>query len=207
MPYSPEHKRHSRARILRAAHELFAAKGYEQVSIDQVMAAAGLTRGAFYAHFRSKSELYAKAILAAPGRSPFAKVETDEVDDWLQELLALYLGEDHLRQRLSPCPLAFFATDVANRDPRVRRVYTQVYRRFNDFIRERLQRRGQPVRDQVLAATALMIGGVAVARALDDEALRQRLLEACRRSVRQLLQEEQRVPTPVEEGAGGSSSL
>ena len=62
MPYSTEHKQRTRARIVEAARVLFNRHGFEQVSIDQVMKSAGLTRGGFYNHFRNKEELYAEAI-------------------------------------------------------------------------------------------------------------------------------------------------
>ncbi len=192
MPHPADRKRRSRERILAAAHRLFTARGYDAVSIDEVMAEAGLTRGAFYAHFENKAALYAEALLSGPRRLHEAwreKTGRRSVAS-LEELVSLYLSEAHLERRLGACPLAFFATDVANRDPRVRRVYTRVYGLFNEFV----QRQGQVAADsdRVLAATALMIGGVAVGRALDDPSLRRRLLAACRREVRRMLENDAR---------------
>ena len=57
MPYSPEHKGGTRERILRSARQLFNRKGFSEVTIDEIMAAAGLTRGGFYNHFHGKEEL------------------------------------------------------------------------------------------------------------------------------------------------------
>ena len=62
MPYSPKHKRESREKILESARRLFNKKGFSEVSIDEVMENAGLTRGGFYRHFRDKDELYAEAV-------------------------------------------------------------------------------------------------------------------------------------------------
>ena len=64
MPYSAEHKKKSRDKILRSAVDHFTRYGFEKSSIDEIMADARLTRGAFYAHFSSKSELYQQAILS-----------------------------------------------------------------------------------------------------------------------------------------------
>ena len=72
MRYSREHKAGTRRRIVAAAARLFAARGYEATSIDEVMQAAGLTRGAFYRHFASKGALYTEATgqaVALPGRA------------------------------------------------------------------------------------------------------------------------------------------
>ncbi len=57
MPYSPDHKPKTRQKIIRSAAKLFKTVGYENVTIDQVMANAGLTRGGFYAHFKNKEDL------------------------------------------------------------------------------------------------------------------------------------------------------
>jgi TetR/AcrR family transcriptional regulator, transcriptional repressor for nem operon len=63
MPYSPKHKLDTREKILESARRLFNRKGFSEVSIDEVMENAGLTRGGFYRHFRDKDELYAEAPL------------------------------------------------------------------------------------------------------------------------------------------------
>jgi len=57
MPYSPEHKAETRRKIVRQARGLFNRNGFAEVSIDQIMAAAGLTSSGFYNHFRNKEEL------------------------------------------------------------------------------------------------------------------------------------------------------
>ena len=57
MPWTTEHKQKSREKILSSAARLFTKKGFDAVSIDDVMRLAGLTRGAFYAHFKSKSDV------------------------------------------------------------------------------------------------------------------------------------------------------
>src|SRR5208282_6704638 len=48
----------TRARLLQAAGEVFAKHGYDRASLDDVAAAAGLTKGAVYSSFASKDELF-----------------------------------------------------------------------------------------------------------------------------------------------------
>ena len=62
MGYSSEHKDRTRERVVTAAGRLFRRYGYNGVGIDEIMAAAGLTRGGFYAHFKSKHDLFAAAL-------------------------------------------------------------------------------------------------------------------------------------------------
>ena len=130
MPYSPEHKQNSREHILRGAMSLFSRKGFANVSIDELMAEAGMTRGAFYAHFESKSVLYAEAVMfAAMNTGIVTQVNVDDTElSWFTRVVDSYLDISHVDLDISPCPLAFLATDVANSDPKVRQAYTEVYK-------------------------------------------------------------------------------
>jgi AcrR family transcriptional regulator len=62
VPYASDHRDATRERIVASARRLFNRRGLEGVSIDEIMAGAGLTRGGFYSYFDSKEELYAEAI-------------------------------------------------------------------------------------------------------------------------------------------------
>lgn len=55
-------KEESRLRILNVASRLFRKQGFKATGIDQIMAEAGLTAGAFYAHFKSKDDLFEKML-------------------------------------------------------------------------------------------------------------------------------------------------
>ena len=66
MPQNPARKARTRAEILDHAARLFRLRGYAGTNIDDIMLAAGLTRGAFYAHFTSKDDLFAEVVRARP---------------------------------------------------------------------------------------------------------------------------------------------
>jgi TetR/AcrR family transcriptional repressor of nem operon len=55
MSQQPHHE--SKARILDAALRVIRTKGYSATTIDDVCATAGLTKGSFFHHFKSKDEL------------------------------------------------------------------------------------------------------------------------------------------------------
>lgn len=188
MPYSKEHKEKSRERILQSASNLFPRLGYEAVSIDMLMRGAGLTRGAFYAHFKNKDEVYAESIVYASLKSPFVEERASIVNDaeWFEKTIAKYLSRQHIDATPSPCPLAFLVTDINHRDEAVRNTYTRVYKNLTRLIQHRAKENGCD-RESVMAATAMMIGGVAVARALDDSRIADKLLVSCREVARGLL--------------------
>lgn len=188
MPYSKEHKQQSRQRILYSAAKLFTAKGFDNTSIDEVMADANMTRGAFYAHFSSKSELYAHALQHAAANNIIAQPKPCDMPEQLliENILRSYLSLAHIRNDM-PCPLAFLVTDVVNKDPQVRQAYTQAYKGMNLQLLKYTKTYSTCSRDTLLAVTAMMIGGVAVGRALDDKATRKKLLSSCQQVARSLL--------------------
>lgn len=189
MPYPKTHKQNTRRKILDSAVELFTSQGYDNTSIDQVMAHAQLTRGAFYAHFASKSELYAEALLSAAAKTKLASTAPDSRGEraWIDGLIRGYLSQGHLDGTSAPCPLAFLATDVAVREAPVRKTYTTIFKKMNERIRRATRRYADCDNEDVLAATAMLIGAVAVGRALDDPAAVRRLLSSCRETARRLL--------------------
>lgn len=182
MPYTKEHKERSRERILQSAARLFPRFGYDEISIDQLMQDAGLTRGAFYAHFGNKAEVYAEAIVYTALNNVFVLGRED--DDWLGKSIDSYLSREHIDDRDFPCPLAFLVTDVNRCDDAIRDTYTRVYKNLNRLLGKEAKIKEK---DTVLAATAMMIGGVAVARALSDQRTADRLLQVCRKTVKEMM--------------------
>lgn len=182
MPWPSERKRKSREKILESAVKLFSSHGFDGVSIGAVMQDAQLTHGGFYTHFDSKQALYAEAVTTAAQASVREKLPDEPATgtSLLAQLLESYLDLAHVRQQRSPCPLAFLATDIANREADVRNAYTRVYKRLVAFMRRQLSSDTPDGRQKAFALSALMIGGVAISRALDDERTVQALLEACK---------------------------
>lgn len=190
MPWPSNRKRDTRDQILESAANLFARRGFDNVSLGEVMRDAGLTHGAFYAHFDSKQALYAEAVTNAARRSARAGLRNTAVPsrEALAGLLDAYLDPAHVAAERSPCPLAFLATDVANREGEVRHAYTRVFRQLGGIIKRALPSRARDREQRALALAAMMVGGVAIGRALDDPRLTDTLLRACRQIGRELVE-------------------
>src|SRR5215468_10982951 len=97
MPYPPEHRDKTRARIVRSAQLLFNRHGFDSVKIDDIMAQAGLTRGGFYGYFETKSELYAEAIMLSLAETPWGRWDGLSVDfsadDAARQVVNVYLSD------------------------------------------------------------------------------------------------------------------
>jgi TetR/AcrR family transcriptional regulator, transcriptional repressor for nem operon len=173
MAWPSDRKHQSRARIVHSAAQLFTQQGFDKVGIDDVMQHAGLTRGAFYAHFKSKSELYAESIGAAAQLAYQQLTAQLPGNPCRRQLVEAYLSPQHQRGETGHCPLAFLATDISQRDPEVRAAYTQVFKGFIDAV-------GEGARQQAIETAVLMIGAMAIGRALNDQPLVDELFSVCR---------------------------
>ena len=183
MRYRPEHQEQVRRRILIQAGRLFRRHGYEGVGIDAIMAAADLTRGGFYGYFDSKADLFAQVLA---GKHDFVERmrardgETlEELTRGAGELVRGYLHPDHRQQVGRGCYLASVSPDVARAPRAAQRAYRE---KLCDLIEEfsRALPDGQPRDPRALATVALCVGGLVLARAVDDEALARELLDVCR---------------------------
>ncbi len=184
MPYSKEHTAKTRERVLEAARVLFNRHGYDRVTIDKVMAEANLTRGGFYAHFSSKEELFADAMIGfLEGRGARWRAE-ENVDPtacqlvMAQRMVDAYLSRRHLEDRDGQCPLIAYATDVANAGQRVRDSYRHLVEAMVRLFEMNLE--GEPAdrRSKALSLTALCVGGMILARAIPETGIAKEVLDA-----------------------------
>ena len=96
MPYAPQHKEQTRARIVECARRMFNRHGFEAVSIDEIMASAGLTRGGFYHHFANKEELYCEAIAGYLRCNPVGVNFAACAQEIVLQMVNGYLSRQHL---------------------------------------------------------------------------------------------------------------
>ena len=192
MPLSAEHKKQSKQKILKSAFSLFTEHGFDNVSIDQIMGDAGMTRGAFYAHFSSKSDLYQASISYSTLDSLLLQKKENNVSDkeWINLLLKEYLSLGHITgESKTRCPLAFLTTDIALRNDRIRSTYSDIYENMNKKILAYTKSYSNCNDQKILAVTSMIIGGVAIARALNNKELSQKVLDACYENASRLLHE------------------
>ncbi len=98
----------TRASLIKAARELFGQQGYVDTSIDEIVARAGVTKGAVYHHFDGKEDLF---------RAVFEQVHREVTD----RAAAEFLGPDSWAALLNGCALWI----DAHLDPSVRRIALQ----------------------------------------------------------------------------------
>lgn len=174
MRVSREQMAENRRRILDAASRLFREKGFQAVTVAEVMKAAGLTHGGFYGHFGSKDDLVAQTL--AHALAPY----TGGRDD-LCAYLDAYLSPLHRDNTADGCPTAGLAADIRHQTAAARVAMTEGLRSQIDRISEALPGVSPAERRCVaIGSWAAMVGAVILARAIDDPALSDEVLEQTR---------------------------
>lgn len=186
MPYLPEHKRETREKILESARRLFNKKGFSEVSIDEVMEDAGLTRGGFYRHFREKDELYAEAVrrfLCTDAPKPWqpkpSHLGTARKSRG-QRVVDAYFSRDHFDDRETCCPLIALPSDVMRGSDAVKGAYREVLEKLVGIFLDDLDEPQR--RERALALAALCVGGVVAPKCVDNPALADDLRRAAHRA-------------------------
>lgn len=171
----------TRRQAVETASRLYRERGLDQVSVNDVMAAIGMTVGGFYRHFESKDALVSEACGLAfeeARRNHDAAVASGEGHDPLIPFFRRYLSRAHRDAPASGCPVPALLSSAPRQPARVRRIFTDAIRRTISTI-ERLSPGADP--EAHVAAVASMFGALALARAVDDEALSARILHDTRR--------------------------
>jgi TetR/AcrR family transcriptional regulator, transcriptional repressor for nem operon len=185
MPYSPEHKRDTRGKILESARRLFNKKGFSEVSIDEVMENAGLTRGGFYRHFKAKDELYAEAVrrfLCTDAPKPWQAEPSPAVmarKPRGQRVVDAYFSRDHFDDRETCCPLIALPSDVIRGNDTVKEAYREVLENLIEIFLDDLDEPQR--RERALALAALCVGGIVTPKCVDDPTLADELRRAAHR--------------------------
>ena len=188
VPYSSEHKAKTRNDILNSARDLFSKRGFDSVTVNEVMEDCSLTRGAFYAHFNSKSDLYSEALKYSATNSELTKKKPKDssTKEWLGQLLDGYLSVEHVRGE-KPCPLAFLATDIVSRDKAAKKAYARAYKKMNKIILDYAGADAPCDEGDIVALTSMIIGAVAISRTIDDRKSVEKILASCRRHTELML--------------------
>jgi AcrR family transcriptional regulator len=147
-----------RERVLQAAGQVFAERGFASASLDQVAAAAGFTKGAVYSNFGSKDELFL-ALMEAEGVRRIDAVEAAlRTTGDLPRALAAVGAE--LSRRDTPWQLLFLEFwQRAVRDAEVRQAFVASRRTLRARVTEVVERflSERPVRSGWDAASLTVV--------------------------------------------------
>jgi TetR/AcrR family transcriptional repressor of nem operon len=173
-----------RKKIVHSARRLFNRRGFENVTVSQIMEGAGLTHGGFYSYFKSKSDLYAEVLgcfLTDPEwKSCWEGVHVDlSSADVGPQVVRAYLSRQHFEDVENSCPMVALPGDIARCGKNAKRAFENVFRAMVDVLERSLSDKDRPRHSRARAIAALCVGGMVLARSIADAALADELRDAC----------------------------
>jgi len=165
----------NRERIIEAAAELFRERGFDGVGVNELMQAAGLTRGGFYGHFDSKEDLAARSSeqALAANAAHWSRV-VEKARDPMAALVSFYLSDRHRDAAGQGCALAALGPDAMRHGDALRAVFSTGIERFADIVAAQLPVRESDAgrrRERSLAVMATLVGALMLSRVADSEEL------------------------------------
>ena len=194
MRLTQEESERNRKQILDVAGKLFRERGFDAVSVDDLMKAAGFTHGGFYNHFASKAELVAEASAAGTAEARGALVDSlsgPRKDAW-ERFVRDYLSAEHRGDPACGCTLGALAADAGRKGPAVQARFAEALEGMTRALGEYLARkpsrgkRARAHRERALQMLSELVGALVLARAVAaaDPALSDEILAANRRGLR-----------------------
>jgi len=170
----------ARQKLIDAAGRGFRVGGYGGIGVDGLAKEAGLTSGAFYAHFGSKADAFTVAVSEGMeclyrGVQSF---QESHGEDWIGPFVEFYLGPRMDVALSDACALPTFTSDVSRSSGPTRTAYSEALKRIVELVAKGLRGRNREARAwQILS---LLSGAAGMARAVADPAMRAAIIEAAK---------------------------
>ncbi len=183
MRYSAEHKQQSRARLVDAGAQLAKKQGFNNTGMDALLAAAGMTTGAFYSQFRSKPELL-HAIVQHELEKTLVAFEGKSLNEMLQAL-RFYLSRSHALHPEQGCAIPTLGAEIARADQATKETFAAAMQRIQTALQTAL---GDA--DAAWAVICQAVGALVIARAMATPQQRDQVLASVFQHAQHMFQTE-----------------
>lgn len=159
-------------RIVDAAARAIRRAGYDGAGVADVMKAAGLTHGGFYAHFASRDAMLAEAADRAGSeavQSMQSVAATVPPEQMFEAMVQAYLSEEHVKSIETGCATAALGSEMPRQPQEVRQAATRRIKEMIDLVARQFPDWGEPgVHERAMVTASTMVGALILARAVDD---------------------------------------
>ncbi|MCW8931242.1 MAG: TetR/AcrR family transcriptional regulator [Gammaproteobacteria bacterium] len=165
-------KQKTRQMMLDAASQSFRSNGYTGIGVDGIAKAAGVTSGAFYAHFGSKNKAFNAVLDVGLDEviEAIPKIQQEAGSQWVRAFAEYYLGQAHRDDLACGCAMATLSPEVVRADSEVHLVYEKKMKKIAELVSEGLE--GESIEERLSRAWAMLgvlIGGLTIARAVKTQ--------------------------------------
>ena len=174
MRYPAEETARKHELLIEKASEMFRERGCENVSVAEVMKAAGLTHGAFYSHFGSKTELMIAATEQALEKTRTRVEQNFATKEDRKKSIDRYLGAKHCRDIAGGCAMAALTGEL-RKEPELQVMFARKLEAIIEATGE--------TRDQAVLTLSTMVGALSLARAVGEGPLSAEILERVRKQM------------------------
>jgi len=177
----------NRQTVIDVASRLFREHGFDGIGLKDLMESAGLTQGAFYKQFASKQDLAAQAsgrALETASRRWLAAAAANP-EDPLGAVIAFYLSPEHCGEKMNGCPIVALGSDAARQGRDVKASFEAGIKSHLELLGDLIgEADGEKFNDKAVAILSTMVGALILSRAVNDNQLSKRFLQAAANSVR-----------------------
>lgn len=199
MRYDKTHKEKTRIKILDAALQEFRFHGYHGIGVDGIAKAAGVTSGAFYSHFKSKSDLFRSVIIIGISqlREHIDNIDSDN-NNSLYEFINWYFSTSSKRQNnTSPtkpmeggCALPSLSTEIVRADKKTQLAFQKELNQILKILAPMLDQNPTRGRQKTWTILSLMVGGISLSRSVQSPSIAKQISEDVLSSIQILMAEE-----------------
>ena len=176
MRYPPEYKAAARARLIESSGALAKQKGFSSTGMDALAAAAGVTTGAFYSQFKSKSDLLYAIVDHELSRTVTAfegKTGTD-----LEKVTQWYLSPKHAAHPETGCPIPSLGAEIARADDATRQHFENLLKQIVETLQHTTKT--DEIAWQLLAQA---VGAIMLSRAVINPETQLTILKAAQQGI------------------------
>lgn len=177
--YDAEHKAQTRRRIIETAGRRVKQDGIDGSGVAALMADAGLTNGAFYAHFESKDDLVANVVADQLAAQRAVLAALPEGRAALEQFVRDYLAPRHRDHPDDGCPNAALLDEISRCGDAVRSSYTKGMQSLVDVIATHLSPQNPAAaHTRALGLFTMLVATLQLARAVSDDELSDEILRS-----------------------------
>jgi TetR/AcrR family transcriptional regulator, transcriptional repressor for nem operon len=183
MDRTPSKREKTHQRMVDAAGRSFKSKGYAGIGVDGIAKAAGVTSGAFYAHFGSKDAAFVAALAHGLDEviAGIPEFQREHGANWVSAFADYYLGKPHRADLSGGCAMTTLSPEVVRAQPGVRSAYEAKMTHIAALIASGLKSKSKTeALGRAWAMLGVLIGGLTIARAVENTKLATRIAHAIR---------------------------